>query len=59
MGFGCSVRVMGVVSQADDDCNNVGPAIFAGFSPAELQWIKDVMAGKSSVRTASSKACLQ
>lgn len=56
-------ELMGVVSKADDDCRNVGPAIFTGFAADELKWIADVMSTKSSVngppRAASLKACQQ
>ena len=52
-------ELMGVVSKADDDCNNVGPAIFAGFGAEELKWMKDLMAANGAVRTVSLKACQQ
>jgi len=52
-------ELMGVVSKADDDCRDVGPAIFAGFAGDELKWIQAVRGGDTTVRNASAKACLQ
>ncbi|HEX6903628.1 MAG TPA: trypsin-like serine protease [Thermoanaerobaculia bacterium] len=33
--------LVGVVSKADRDCSNSGPAIFSSFDDAVLQWIRD------------------
>ena len=53
------IDLVGVVSKADDDCINVGAAIFTGFGTADMKWLNDVRAGNSAVRAASSKACQQ
>jgi secreted trypsin-like serine protease len=34
-------RLVGVVSKADTNCKNTGPAIFSAFDDATLQWIRD------------------
>jgi hypothetical protein len=62
LGFGIWSReqkLVGVVSKADDDCKDVGPAIYAAFSSDDLDWVDDVLAGDPAVLAASLEACQQ